>query len=262
MRCKIQFFITMGFSLLLMASLQLAAALGHVAVQGIVKDPAGATVYGATASVESRTTDGSAAPNAKQVWQAKTGLDGMFSLALPHGQYKLCVAASGFQTNCTQFSVAGEPPIVLSVALKPNPDTISAPSSVIDNRLGELSGDRATDCGRVKVGDDAAEASACALREFHGGRPFLVRYDVQGIDSEVSIGLASDSYVVYTVAFDSYGTSPRGLSQLPKGSKLMDGNHNVVMSCPAPVKLHVTTTGKVTCLGEGKKALAFLGPNF
>jgi hypothetical protein len=249
----------MRFALALIASLQFAAALGQVAVRGVVKDPSGATVVGATASVESHTTQGDAAPNAKQVWNSETGIDGMFSLALPQGQYKLCIAASGFQTNCTEFSVGDEPPTVLSVSLHANPNTGLAPSSVMDNRLRNLSGDRATDCGRVKIGDNAAEATACVLREFRNGQPFLVRYDVQGIDSEVSIGLVSDSHAVYTVAFDSFRTSPRGL---PKGSNLMDGNHNVVLTCPVPVKLHVTTTGKVTCLSGGKKALALLGPNF
>ena len=249
----------MEFAWALIAALQLAA-LGQVAVRGIVKDPRGSTVYGATVSVESRTTDGNAAPNAKQVWESKTGVDGMFSMALPQGRYKLCVAASGFQTNCTEFSVGDQPSMALDVTLQVNPNTGLAPSSVMGNRLRELSGDRAMD-RRSRGGwhEFLKEATACVLRQFQRGQSFLVRYEIQGIDSEVAIGLASNSHTVYTVAFDSFGTSPRGL---PRGSKLMDGNHNVVLACPMPVRLHVTTTGKLTCLGSGKRLSALLGPNF
>lgn len=252
----------MRLALVLVGSLQLATAFGQVQVRGVVKDPSGATVAGAMASVHSIATDANAVPNVKQAWEAKIGVDGKFSFALPQGHYNLCAAAQGFQTSCTEVSVRDEPFTDVTMMLLANANTTLAQSSVMDKRLRHLSGDGAFDCGRVKIRNSPTEASACVLRQFHSGQPFLVRYDLQAIDSEVGVGLASTSREVYTVAFDSYGTSPESLSKLPKGSSLTDNGHNIVLTCPAPVKLRVTPTGKVTCLGGGKRASLFLGPDF
>ena len=252
----------MKLALVLIAALQLAAAFGQVQVRGTVTDTSGATVGGATASVQFVATRANAASNVKQVWETKTGADGKFSFAVGQGQYSVCAAAQGFETSCTEISVRDEPSVAVSMILHLNENIGLVPSSMMDSRLRQLSGDKAFDCGRVETRKSPTEASACVLRQFHSGQPFLVRYDLQGIDSEVAVGLASTSSIVYTVAFDSYGTSPLGLSQLPKGSTLMDEHHNVVLACPAPVKLRMTPSGKVTCLGARKRDLLFLGPDF
>lgn len=233
----------------LLAMLLAAFACGQVPVRGVVRDPSGATVVGAMASVRPTDMTANGVANEQQGWQSKTGIDGAFSITLPPGQYELCITDSGFVTNCKRFAVKEERSIALDFTLRVNPPTNLAPSSLMDNRLHKLSGVHAVNCGHIRIRSNPAKATACVLRQFQNGHPFVVRYDIPGVDSEVSFGLASNSqHEVYAIGFDSFGTSPEGL---PEGSKLMDGNHNVILPCPVPVKLRVTATGMATCLATG-----------
>jgi|ERR1700694_1125765 len=54
--------------------------------------------------------------------------------------------------------------------------------------LRDIAGDRATSCGHVPLKGDARAANECAIRAFKENRPFLVHYEVQGIDSHGVFG--------------------------------------------------------------------------
>lgn|SRR6266850_4329885 len=64
---------------------------------------------------------------------------------------------------------------------------------VMDWRRHYLAGLFSTNCGRVRVREDARKATKCALKSNSEGRPFRVVYDIQGIDSTVAGGIARKS---------------------------------------------------------------------
>ena len=68
---------------------------------------------------------------------------------------------------------------------------------LIDKKLRSLSnrGKPALNCGLVGIWENPTIASDCALNAFTRRSPFYVRYNLQGIDSEVSAGLAGDAHV-------------------------------------------------------------------
>jgi hypothetical protein len=50
-----------------------------------------------------------------------------------------------------------------------------------ESQSRKLSGPHAANCGRVGVGGNPKAAAECALKAFREGKPFRVRYDLQGI---------------------------------------------------------------------------------
>ena len=107
-------------------------------------------------------------------------------------------------------------------------------------------------CGWVGTRQKPDAASDCALAAFADKKPFYVRYDLQGIDSTVSAGLAGDlSGNVYFVEYDSMGWETDGL---PKGAEVTDGKHIYTEPCPRPVKLRKTQTGRLSCVPPNPKA--------
>jgi len=120
-------------------------------------------------------------------------------------------------------------------------------TSLIDTKLHSLSGKggSALNCGSVGIRQNPDSASDCALTAFAHKSPFYVRYNLQGIDSEVSAGLAGDAEGnVYFVEYDSMGWETDRLS---KGAEVTDGKHIYVEPCPRPVTLRKTRTGRLTC---------------
>jgi len=116
---------------------------------------------------------------------------------------------------------------------------------LLNKRLKLLAGETATDCGTVGIREDASSASLCAEKSFSAKRAFVVRYRLQGIDSEVMVALAgTNSGHVYAVQYDSMGWSSEGLG---KNARLLDGNHDVVEQCPLPVQLRKTRSHRLTC---------------
>jgi hypothetical protein len=51
----------------------------------------------------------------------------------------------------------------------------------------------ATDCGHVALDQDSRAVDACVTTAFSSGQPFYARYDLQGIDSNVARGIASNA---------------------------------------------------------------------
>jgi len=119
--------------------------------------------------------------------------------------------------------------------------------ALIDKKLQSLSGGstRALDCGWVGIRENPNSASDCALRAFAHASPFYVRYNLQGIDSYVSLGLAGDAQGnAYFVQYDSMGWETGGLAKDTEGT---DDNHILVTPCPNPVRLGKTQWGRLKC---------------
>src|ERR1700730_769825 len=58
---------------------------------------------------------------------------------------------------------------------------------LLETQSKQLAGPHAVDCGKGLVGGDPKTATACALAAQRAGKPFRVRYDMQGIDSSVAV---------------------------------------------------------------------------
>ena len=130
--------------------------------------------------------------------------------------------------------IAGVP----SSPSEPEPD-------VMQRQFSALAGPTAVDCGRVEIRQDPSTASGCALNEFQSKKAFFVRYDLQGIDSRVSAGLAGNSAGhVFGIEYDSMGWSKEGVRWPSVRSK---DHHLITTPCPKPVKLRKTASGRLTC---------------
>ncbi len=77
--------------------------------------------------------------------------------------------------------------------------------------LSDLAGEGAQNCGTVEVDGDSAPVDACAVAAFQAGRAFFTEYELQGIDSSVSGGLAGNGVQVWSLSRDS---DPSGGSQI------------------------------------------------
>jgi hypothetical protein len=74
----------------------------------------------------------------------------------------------------------------------------------LETAMRRRAGAEAADCGRVRIGQDRRSADACAVEAFEAGKPFFVRYDLQGIDSIVADGMSGDARgVIYLYTYDS-----------------------------------------------------------
>jgi hypothetical protein len=112
-----------------------------------------------------------------------------------------------------------------------------------DRQSRALSGSAATDCGRVGIRGNPAPASECALKAFQAGKPFRVRYNLQGIDSNVSAGL------VYTPEGKLYGLSfdgdPHG-----QGGTSWSRQRSEKSLCPVPDQLYLNPNGRLNCFSK------------
>ena len=92
--------------------------------------------------------------------------------------------------------------------------------------------------GRVSARAEPKHATDCALRANGAGKPFHVRFDMQGIDSYVAVAFVRlpDG----TVEVLNYDSDPMG-----GGGRA----HEIVMikKCPTPVHLYVTGEGHLNC---------------
>jgi hypothetical protein len=120
----------------------------------------------------------------------------------------------------------------------------------------KLGGPSAIDCGRVRVHGDPAAASKCSLNAFQRRSPFRVRYDLQGIDSNVSAGL------VYTPQGELYGLDFDG-DPMGQGGTSWSRQRTEKVLCPSPFQLYMNPNGRLNCFGN--KAVPphdIMSPNF
>jgi hypothetical protein len=120
----------------------------------------------------------------------------------------------------------------------------------------KLAGPKAVDCGRVKISENPKIATDCALTAFKADKPFLVRYDLQGIDSSVAAGLfrAPDGKV-YAMSFDGDPMGGGGVS--PTRQRF------TTELCPQPVNLQVTENGRLNCFpSSDKQKRSIMSPTF
>jgi hypothetical protein len=126
---------------------------------------------------------------------------------------------------------------------------------VWESQARKLSGRRAIDCGRVKVHENANLATECALKAFHEKSPFRVRYDLRGIDSNVSAGLVfTPECKLYAITFDG---DPQG-----QGGTSWSRQRAEKTLCPTPFQVYVNPNGRANCFG--KEAVAphdIMSPN-
>ena len=121
----------------------------------------------------------------------------------------------------------------------------SDPFPVLIDRLQQLAGETARDCGAVRINQKPETATACALSTHAEGRPFYVSYEDLGIDTYCATGfVAGADGNVYKVEYDSAGWQRNGLR---KSLQLSDENHVAIERCSKPVKLRKSADGRVTC---------------
>lgn len=124
---------------------------------------------------------------------------------------------------------------------------ISVRPGTIRNRLlsGDLelqsknfAGPGALDCGRVLIDGDPKIATECALAAQRAGKPFRVRYDLQGIDSLVAVAIVrTQAGAVESLMWDS---DPSGGGRRGPGVVFPK-------ECPEPVHLWVNPSGRINC---------------
>lgn len=119
------------------------------------------------------------------------------------------------------------------------------PFLALTNRLKQLAGETATDCGVVRVNQKPDTATACALSTHVERKPFYVSYSEWGIDNYGATAFAADADGnVYRVDYDSGGWDKFSLR---KNVQLSDGNQFVIKRCSKSVKLRKSADGRVTC---------------
>jgi hypothetical protein len=222
------------------------------AIHGTVKDPYGAVIAGALVRInrisESGDSSGTATESGRQRPIA-TNTSGQFSVKLPAGTYQVCVTArEGFDSECRGIRVEVGQDVNAEFSLTIDPVWLKAhgraDSEVMDQRLRTLAWTNAVACGHVRVKGNPANATKCVMQAFRHRQPFIVRYDLAGIDSDIAGGLAGDgSGNVYGVEFDGIGMTV----ELKDGETMPDGSHTIVMPCPKPVKIRANKRGRATC---------------
>jgi len=112
---------------------------------------------------------------------------------------------------------------------------------LLEKQSEHLAGPNAVDCGTVPIQGDPKAATACALAAQKAGKPFRVRYDLQGIDSAVAVAVVRTS--IGTVGMLNYDSDPAG-----GGGRA----HEMVYPkrCPVPVHLWVNPSGRINCFQQ------------
>lgn len=124
---------------------------------------------------------------------------------------------------------------------------LSIPDIIIRGERGDLLqrkmwaiAPHGVDCGRTSPEENPNKATDCALTAFHEHKAFLVRFDLQGIDSAVAIGLAGTEEGVVTALFFDGDPSGGGGTSITR---------QVVSQrvCPTPTTLFKSPKGRLNC---------------
>jgi hypothetical protein len=137
--------------------------------------------------------------------------------------------------------------LILAVALLDgcNKKTSSAKSGdAVEQKLQELAGSGASNCGRVKSAaqGDNKPASDCAMQAAQAKKPFYVAYELPGLT--VAIAGASDGKL-YAVQSQ---TVPPAEGQQAESKTAAPAE---VTATPCPAELRIASSGRVTCYPAG-----------
>lgn len=90
-------------------------------------------------------------------------------------------------------------------------------------------------CGRASQSSLApADVTDCALQQFAAKKKFYARYDLEGFDSEQTLGFAFDGEKLYTVTWQ------RMIGWTGKQTLK-------TQECPLPIQLTTTRSGRLHC---------------
>jgi hypothetical protein len=119
------------------------------------------------------------------------------------------------------------------------------PADAVEQKLQELAGNTATNCGRLQVNADLKTAGDCAMQANAAKKPFYVAYDMPGL----TVGVAGASGgKLYSVEAQ---TAEGGASAPPKQ----------VTSAECPAALRIAQSGRVTCMNPGSMGMNSSGAN-
>lgn len=216
-------------------------------VQGVVSDSKGAPF--AKAHVTIRALDSGV------IWSTESKDDGTFLIEeVPEGEYRLTVGAERFESQSRWILVSTDTQIA-QLPIQPASERMDT-SRLVDH-LHVKAGARSRNCGLVGIKDSFFKSTDCGLKAFSSHQPFFLVYRLQGIDSEVSVGVAyAKSGEGYVALFDSMGFST---DDLGKDFVVSQGNHIITTPCPTPTAFRKNKSGRVTCFPEkhGSSSPAF-----
>jgi hypothetical protein len=106
----------------------------------------------------------------------------------------------------------------------------------------DLAGQGAVNCGRVRIGMDPTLAGKCALKAFSEKKPFRVRYDLPGWNSENAIGFIG--VAAGRVIKVEWGKATG--SWWPSDSN-SESEHVSLLPCVFPTLLEAGTKGPIEC---------------
>jgi hypothetical protein len=115
--------------------------------------------------------------------------------------------------------------------------TSAGSDDAVQQKLVELAGSGATDCGRHEIqaqNDELKKASDCALEAAKARKPFYVGYNMPGMTNAVAGNSAGKLFAVQ-------------IQGSATGSQVASG------ACPA--ELRIASSGRVTCFAPGSMSL-------
>jgi len=129
-----------------------------------------------------------------------------------------------------------KPPAASATSPSPAAATVAAPvpetasNTSVPQKLADLSGSGAADCGQVKslAGPDVQKASDCAMASAKAKKPFHVEYDMPGLAVGVAGNSSGKLFAVQSEVDNGKPTDPK------------------VTDCPA--ELRIAQSGRVTCM--------------
>jgi hypothetical protein len=126
----------------------------------------------------------------------------------------------------------------------------------MERRSRQLATMGAINCGRVGIGGNPKKPTDCALAANSAGAPFRIRYDIQGIDSDVAGGFArTPDGQLFALSFDGDPTGGGGTS--------FTRQHVTVTECPKPYHFYVNPMGRLNCFQPQLSPPAnIMSPNF
>jgi hypothetical protein len=141
----------------------------------------------------------------------------------------ITIAVASLLVACNKSSAPS------SVSAQSGAAAKSQSNDPVQQKLLEVAGSNATDCGRVKsqVPEETQKAGDCAMNAAKDKKAFYVAYDMPGL----SVGVA--------------GNSQGKLFSIQSEQAETAGAPAEVKSVPCPAELRIAQSGRVTCMTPG-----------